>query len=525
MGNVNAFQSDVTFKGATTTCSNCRVYTSDDLRILNNATVTVSTGAAITADRLYIGSSAAGGHLKTTPYTGVSTEKPKVTTSLGIHLQGTSTQKSSVDIDGLRIVGAQVGGGSSAITFYSQYEVKKIDNLTIVPGGAGSYSVYGNIAFKIAGCSGSIFTATTFNNIEFAFLPYYGKTVTYDSTSCTAITLPVITISGNGQSFGKRYEEDPINRILWTNGASFHCTWTGTTDTSWTEPTNWSNCANGRGNYPSGVDGVTIPAAATNQPVVDGTQYIEYINGSNGTITINASSTLYLGSNGWSNIDGAINFQGATAGCTTCQVRLWNQDPRVNGTLGLGTGINIQTNVYYGFEFGDKNGGGYTGHLKTIHASTVSSEWPLISSIHSDMPTSVIFRGFSTASRSSIDVNGLRLSGISEVRAANGRGIYLHTNWNIIRFDNVILNTTNTTNSYTSQVVRITNCTNSLMGDKNWDGIDFIDGLTGAGKNIWTDCTSLPGGGTLEMTPLTGGTNAGYGAAFETDASNLINWN
>jgi hypothetical protein len=89
----------------------------------------------------------------------------------------------------------------------------------------------------------------------------------------------------------------------------------------------------------------------------------------------------------------------------------------------------------------------------------------------------------------------------------------------------VILNTTNTTNTYTSPVIRMSACANSLMADKNWDSIDFIDGVTGAGKNISTNCTSLPGGGTLEMTPLSGGTNAGYGATYETDANNLINWN
>ena len=38
-----------------------------------------------------------------------------------------------------------------------------------------------------------------------------------------------------------------------------------------------------------------------------------------------------------------------------------------------------------------------------------------------------------------------------------------------------------------------------------------------------TTCSSLPGGGSIEMTRLTGGSNVGYGEAHEADPDDLIN--
>ena len=457
--------------------------------------------------------------------------RPRFTGTIkSIIVQGTAAQKSSVDLDGLQMGGGQIGGALQTFRFLDYFEITKLDNLNFPTAHISSYNYFGPPSFYLANCAHGIFPATmAFHNLTFDYLPYYDS-IEYDTTTCTSSTMPALTISGSGRGYGSLYESDSNNLISWDQGDPNVCTWTGTNSSTWTDPGNWSNCANVNG-YPGPSDEILVPATP-NQPTVTGDIYIAAValGTGGGTVTIATGANLFIGGIPFTgSINSNLNFRGDAATCSTCSVYLWDKTAAVaNGaTLGLGTGITVYSGGYQGLTFGKTNRhvGDY-GSLKTIHNSSVVAEWPSIKPMNPNSRNALIFVGKTTAQSSSIDVNGLKLSEVSTISSWTDF-TYLDY-WNIVRFDNVIIDSSNNTDTLADTAITIGNCPDSLMGDKNWDGIDFVDGYVNPGKNIsinGSTCTSLPGGGVLEMTDLTGGTNTGYGAAYESDPNGLIQWN
>jgi len=82
-----------------------------------------------------------------------------------------------------------------------------------------------------------------------------------------------------------------------------------------------------------------------------------------------------------------------------------------------------------------------------------------------------------------------------------------------------------TTNDFVDKYIVFANIGGAILNDTTWSGIDFVDGIATGGSNIWfTNQASMVTPGVISISPLTGGSNLGYGAAYTNDPINFINW-
>jgi len=493
-------ESSVTLKGATSTCTTCYFSTAaNNTTIENGATVTLGTGISLTTGnglKYYIGTATSAGHLQTVANPGNPLEYPRISDWFsGFVLQGTSTEKSSLSITGLYVAGASLG---PVFNFVSNYQIDNFDDL-YVPSSAALPAF-----LSMSNCSTSVFNDTNWTNW---YLDPSGASgyMTTDAATCTGYG--PITISGSGSYYGEAFERssDHANVFSWSNGASFTCTWTGANGTSWTDPANWSNCGNGRGNYPDVNDNIIITQTPANQPVITAARQVipGRINqgialNTEGTISVSPGSTLSFNSLD-SRIQGSIKIQGTTSNCTSCNISSGEIGIWAPAQLTLGAGISWSTNGRI-VPFG--------GSLKTDSGGLPQNEWPIVDARIE-------------TSGGILDVNGLQIrrSGI----VSDSLLKINVTNSQIKSLKNVIFDTGTTSNDFAGIYIEIADCNTAFL-DTAWSGLDFVDGLSAAGRNIKFDNCSAITPGSITVSKRAGGVNSGYGAAFADDPMGIIAW-
>jgi len=496
-------ESSVTLKGETTTCANCLVTLNENTTIKNSAMLTLSNGVTLSTCstcQFNIGDSTSAGHLQTVPSTGIPAEYPHVGSLFtGFVIQGSGTEKSSLSITGLYVLGAT--SSSFLFKFVSDYQIDHLDSLYI-PSTAGMGSI-----LSLDNCSTSTFNDTGWTDWLLDPNSTVGRFLT-DAGTCTGS--PVITVSGSGAYYGEAVENgaDHADIISWANGAGFTCTWVGTNSTDWTDPGNWANCSNGRNNYPDFNDQVIITNGPARQPTISAPRLVfpNGINltgvpqGSEGTISVAPGSTLYFSSLSSAYVRGPIKFQGTVSTCTTCTIT--SSAVYVYAQLTLGHGIIWSAGS--GGVLALEAGSG----LKTDSASTNPDEWPSINR-PIELETGTV----------DLDVNGLKIMSKGLIYPH----IRITTGNQVKSLKNVIFDTPTTTDDYTGTYIQVADCSASFL-DTNWSGLDFVDGFSPSGRNIrFVNCTTLTPG-SISVGPHIGGVNTGYGPDLADDPTGVVSW-
>ena len=491
----------------------------EDLAITDNAKVTLLSGSDINSlsGVLNVGNGTTAGQLFSGPATGTS--RPHIGRNIATRtvVNGVSGQRSVISIDGLQHT-SLANSTSGDFQFLNWYDIQTFDKVTM--GTAGNTITGGASYIRFSDCTNALITDTTWLDIIFDSIAASGAyNIRADGTNCSSLT--TITVSNTagttgGLGYGALYELDPNSKITWTNGASLACTWTGTTSTAWTTPTNWSGCTNDRANYPDHLDTVIIPVTAT-QPTISTSTWIRGIGTGTGggTITINSSRTLTILAS-TSSIRSDIQFQGNSATCTSCQVY---------GSGNLAITDNAKVTLLSGIDIGAASGilyvgdGATAGQLFTGTATGTSRP-----NIGRNVNTRMIVNGVS-GQRSAISFNGLQHTKMD----GTSNGDFQFQDWyDIQNFDNVTMGDGDTLNS-SDVYVKFLICTNALVTDTTWLSPAFNDIFDGSGFNIHaggTNCNLLPTIGISGASGVGACGAVGAGACTrENDPNSKINWN
>ena len=239
----------LTLQGDAAGCGDCDIHSVGHFTVMNDATLTLDKGIRLRIDpgsRLFVGGSTQEGHLVTNGGPN-NAEWPSIRNSPdndwdaidGIVVEGPDGSNiSSVSIDGLKI---NVSTTNDVFAFIANFSVNQMDDIDTL-----SWELNQRTYFRFDDCTNSTI-ANTWSNINFN-APFYFNSVDVsaniemDGTNCDSGNSISVTVDGSGPGFGNVYEKDPNNVVSWTNGASFTCVWTGSTDTDWTKPSNWSGC-------------------------------------------------------------------------------------------------------------------------------------------------------------------------------------------------------------------------------------------------------------------------------------------
>lgn len=521
-----SLRSDVKFQGATTTCTTCYVKGNGDLYITDDSTVTLLKGIRFSPNSgktLFLGDGSTGGSLATGP-AGTSAEFPQFgginVNNAGITVNGASGHLSRINFDGMVVRDYYPYANPGGIYFQNYYEVQKFDGVTLT---SATSPVSGVHAVNFASCTSGTITDTTWSDfvVTYATNPSFNN-IKANGTNCST-SLPVITVSNptgtaGGFGYGPIYEADPGAKITWSNSSTSTCTWTGASNTAWTNPSNWSGCSNGRAGYPDQLDKAVIPVTA-NQPVISAMTMLGQFSGGTGggTVTVNSNQSLIM-SAGTKTFESDVKFQGATTTCTNCQVigrgnLTIENDATLTLLKGIKLGPNWQGTIYIG-------NGAVGGKLATGPAGT-SAEWPTINySQHGGL----VFNG-TTGQPAIISVSGLNMTNFYPYVMTAG---FYFGDWvQIDNFDSVNF-TGNTMGSNTRSEIKFTDCGNLAVADTTWTGLIFGDTLGGS-YNVdasGINCSALP---TININGATGSgacTAVGAGAcALENDPNSKINWN
>lgn len=516
-GSSDAFRGDVTFKGATADCSNCRLLIRNLAAEVNNsATLSILTGMEVYFYTIYaellIGNATSAGHLVVSGGA-TETEWPVFIGNSdrwsGLIMEGTSSEKSSVSIDGVELAMYNGFSDGIALKFQENYEVKKLDNIKYT-GGKFLGGIY------LYNCGTGTFTDTTWSNHNFRDVPYIAavamqRGLNVKADSCTGISITMDNASG--WAWGSVFENDPNNVIAWTGSeTSSTCTWNGSVSTDWFTPANWSNCNNGRNSYPDQFDKVILDDTASFQPVLTSNAIIQEfpLSSNSGQLTVDSSYLFVV--NGELKQD--LKFIAATANCTDCNVL--SESFTVNNSKTL----TLQDSIFLGIHNSNKiyiGDGASSGHFVTQTSDiTDSTKWPSLGTFYYYFD-GLIFNGLSSADRSSSTISGLN---IKNYHKEDGMMVYVD-NFNIVQMDYVKLQQAVGSWSITDSYIAINTCANSLITDTTWDGFDFVNNIS-TGYNL--SVSNCAGYGPVLINPISGGTNNGFGAASENDIDSVINW-
>jgi hypothetical protein len=374
---------------------------------------------------------------------------------------------------------------------------------------ATSYSV-NNRYLVFANCDTAEFLDTSWNNIQLIDLLRANVAV---AASCTDI--PNITITGSGSGFGEGLDSDSNDKVSWTNGTASTCLWSGSVDTNWKNPNNWSNCANGRDTYPDHNDWAVIPTGTANQPVITEFTAIQGfgVGVGGGTVTINSSVELRLYSSGYDEFQSDVKFSGESESCTNCLVKFEDEGGGIinNATVTLLDGIGLYLE-YRGSKF--KVGYGTSGgHLATGPADADPNHWPRITGSQTD---GIQVQGFS-GSPSSINVDGLS---VTNVRSYGRKHFTFSDYYSIAKFDNLNMDSTSSGIDATIWYVDLINCDNATFPDISWAGWQLVDAPDETRGNI--DASDATCSDIDAITVFANG--LGSGAAFELDPADVIDW-
>jgi hypothetical protein len=519
-----AIRSSIKFKGGANVCFNCEVMGAGNIHILDGATLTLLSGIFFGPQpytgSVYLGDGSTAGNLETAA-AGPSSEWPKldITGSGGASLfaNGVSAQRSVIKVDGIHIYNGY--GNPDSVVLQNWYNIQQFDHVKINSQLSGNAKA----GIKFSDCSNAIISDTTWSSIEFTkSIPSGSFNIDAGGTNCSSlpmITLSTTTGTNGGGGYGAAFANDPDNKLIWSNGLSFNCIWNGSVSTSWTDPLNWTNCSNGRGNYADQLDTIRVsstaafsPAVAVNTTIlgvgVDATHTNE-----GGTITVNSGMTLTIAqpANGFRS---NIKFQGATTTCTTCAVHGYGDiNITDDSSVTLLNGINFGPQPYTGnLNVGD---GTTSGQLLTGPAGA-QNEWPIINITGTN---SLYVKG--AAGQPSV----VKFDGINIYNGYGNMDSINFFNWyDIQQFDNVLF--TNTLGSTPHAYVNFVNCTNATITDTSWSSLEFAGAISAGSYNVnasGTNCNTLTG---ITISNRAG-TNGGYsyGPLYENDPSNKISWN
>ena len=532
-----AIRSSVTFKGATDDCSNCYLWLNNTNHyITENATLRLEAGIKLRTGwtNLRFGDGVTAGHLEIVggatedlwPSTYVSNSAYGITS---FKFNGSSSSKSSVSIDGFNYKTRPANSYTIGLHFVENYEIKKISNMNYLSQKQTRNS--GNF-MKFENCTSGTFTESTYDNINLKepVDSSTGNNIYMDDTTCTSIpTAGNITLTNSlGAGRGSPFEYDSNSLVSWNESdTSYHCEWNGSTDSDWFNSANWSNCANGRGGYPTAHDNVFLQSTATYSPVVTVPIVVNSFSAPSadlggGTITIGADSTI---SPIVTDITTNVSFVGETDDCSTCHFGAETMKVLNNATLTLGRGVTFRLNDGEPLYIGD---GSSPGHLKIDTGSTTNQDYWTKFTPWSYYTGYIIVEGVDAADKSSIYIDGYYTTQF------HGAGLVNLVNYyEVKKLDNARLENAFTfSHSYKASGTRIKvqNCANATFTDTSWDEIDFVttpydDFDARELYNVqFIDC-SLQGTGSLDISPLTSGYNNGYGQGFADDPTAILNWN
>lgn len=497
--------SDVMIRGDSPTCEDCQFrfsHSSSVQGMINEgATLTLGNGLSILGTNyLHVGDGTTHGHLETVADTGDPSTYPVLNKSAnngrGLRLLGSETSKSTIRITGLR-VSSGYGTAHSSFLLESNWQVLALDRVIVE-------RTYANGPIVSArACNTGVLSDTEWTGWVFGQDSVPSSIGTMISEAGCAGHGPV-SITGSGRFFGAfgEYGDDLAGLYQWTNGDSYTCQWTGAISTDWHDPGNWASCANGRGGIPDVNDTPVITNGPVNQPVISSADVVLHsVNsgvgvGLGGTLTIEAGAEVQL-----ARVLGDLALVGSTAACNTCLVKAppRNLEVMTGATLTLGSGVSVLGNPVI-LRAG--------GTFHTDISSDITNEWPMVTNLQA-------WGGSTTLS-----INGLRIidsSGTSTLVSLNGSGT-------ISRFDRMILDTGNTSNDFAGTYIRLADWSSRVVTDTTWTEIDFVDGISGAGRNFNFVTQGGLTAGTVSVTPRTSGANQGYGALFATDTLGYIVW-
>jgi len=217
----NTISSSVLLQGQTPECSTCQVYQTSGMKINQSATLTLGHGLRIRSGYyseglVQVGDGVTAGHLKVVPQTGDQTHWPFITgigstaSWYGITVNGTSSERSTIEIDGLHV--EVVHTNFNKLTFIKDFEILKFDYIRLDHSGT---AVQTRSGIRFDGCSNAVISDTTWSAIEFSdiYNGSGGHNIHASAASCS--TLPEISVSGSGPGFGSEFELDPFSRFSW----------------------------------------------------------------------------------------------------------------------------------------------------------------------------------------------------------------------------------------------------------------------------------------------------------------------
>lgn len=527
----SSFRSDIKLKGATTTCTNCKVEGLGELQITDNATLTLLTGIKVllgsSVQSFYVGNGVTGGTLATGP-AGATNTWPTLSgyakSNIGfIVVNGASGQLAKLNIDGLKVAGVQYVSYGSGLYLQDWYEVVKLDNIEMTGYQTNNYPSSGNAYIRLASCTNATITDTSWSGMFFSIpvITGLGYNVRADGTNCStlpAITMDNQTATSGGMGYGSDYELDPNNKINWLNSTTFTCTWTGAANTAWENSANWSGCANGRGGYPDQMDTPVIPVTG-NQPVVSTLSAVKGfgVGTGGGTITVNSNITLSVMKNS-SSVRSDVKVQGATTTCTNCKVLTMGSMAITDGaSLTLLKGLTL-TGAFNGTYI--NVGDGITAGTLATGPAGATNEWPTID-MFGATTYQILVTGVSGAARSKINFDGIHLKNTQH----NARENIEFVDWyEVVKLDNVSFTSYSTNYPASGHAfLRFDSCTNALMTDTTWNGLNFVSPPSVSGYNIRIDGTNCNSTYIPDIF-LSNYTGTGQGASKELDPSNKVYW-
>jgi hypothetical protein len=216
VGTYGSFNSDITVKGVSPTCTTCILQIPQNLTILNGAKLTLGTGLQVklygnASYSIVVGNGTSSGQLKAANAGASTSEWPTIgggALNAGMTVAGISSSKSVLDIDGLNFTNTYIYAGSqTAVTFNNYYTITKLNNFSITS--HGNANVPGKY-FKFNNCANGTFSALTWDGLRFISPITTGYNIDFSSCNLASIggtAISVINASGSGA--GQTYENDP----------------------------------------------------------------------------------------------------------------------------------------------------------------------------------------------------------------------------------------------------------------------------------------------------------------------------
>ncbi len=523
------FLSNITFEAATSNCADCEVFLEQDAYVLNGSTLRLESGVTLKSARasLSIGDGTTHGHLvidggmNKNEWVKIRNDAPWGFRS--INVQGTSSNNSTISVNGLdkQSYNGHNSQQNDGFNFINYYEILQIDNIDLT----SSFFLSASNEFTFQNCSNGIFTDSDFSNIHFAnhytMTNTVSKNIVMNSSTCTSLpgAINITMTNASGFGFGSLYEDDPNNLVTWYNETQHECVWTGASNTDWDDSLNWNNCANSRNGYPDQFDSAVIPSTAPRFPSLDRVFVVNEISNSStsggGTITIEENAALW-------NVSGYIKedliVQAYNDSCTTCTFG-GEEGFITNGArLTIGNAIGIRSNSSQKFfNIGNSTS---SGHLSIDTGTDDKSKWAYT------LPNSYYAGGFriegpNTSERSTVDISGLKIDMIHATTQFE-----FIDNYRIMEFDNISFESAFTWDMQGTRVL-FNNCSNSVFSDTEFDGLGFNtpaqDPFTTNYNISFGGCSSYPA--SIEVYPILGDSNEGYGDAYSNDVGGVLNWN